>query len=150
MAFFAAAAFVMATAASAGAQSSGGQGALPALPDVPLYRDNVTANAIDPGPGPASQPRLAWQANIGPSHIVPILVNGLVIVGLNDGHLVALDGYTAAVRWDATLGSSPIGVSLASADGLVYANDGSVLHAVDLATGRGRSAGASAAPAGSS
>src|SRR5262245_52063814 len=64
---------------------------LPPLGDVPLYRVNVTANGIQPGPGPTGKPELAWQTHVGEMHMVPILVDGRLIVGTNDGHLVALD-----------------------------------------------------------
>src|SRR6476659_2243894 len=59
---------------------------LPPLGDSPMYRVNVTANGIQPGPGPTGQPELAWQVNVSTREPVPILVNGLLIVGTTDGH----------------------------------------------------------------
>ncbi|HEX6868164.1 MAG TPA: PQQ-binding-like beta-propeller repeat protein, partial [Candidatus Limnocylindrales bacterium] len=107
---------------------------LPSLADVPFYRADPAAQGKHPGPGPSVQPVLAWRATVGDMHMVPVLVDGLLIVGTNDGRLVALDGHSGETRWTyrATAGIKP---SLAAVDGLVYASDGSALHAVDVATG---------------
>ena len=129
---------ILGTAGLASAQSPGSEGSLPALPDVSLYRDNVAANGIDPGPGPLGQPTLAWQVNVGDLHMVPILVSGLLIVGTNDGRLVALDGYTGVTRWETDLGDAQIKPSIAADNGLVFASDGASLHGVDAATGQER------------
>ena len=112
--------------------------ALPPLADIPLYRMNVTANGIDPGPGPTGKPTLAWRVDVGDMHMVPILAGGLLIVGTNDGRLVALDAYTGAKRWDKSVGPGAILPSLAAVNGLVYASNGSAVIAVDLATGSKR------------
>src|SRR5262245_29386451 len=96
---------------------------LPPLGDVPLYRANVTANGIQPGPGPEARPELAWHTNVGDMHMVPILVDGQLIVGTNNGHLVALDARTGATTWNTPVGGDVISGALASADGLVYASD---------------------------
>jgi outer membrane protein assembly factor BamB len=108
---------------------------LPTLADVPFYRADRAAHAIDPGPGPTGKPELAWRVHVGAMHIVPILVGGALIVGTNDGRLVALDAYTGLQRWDTAVGSGAIQPSLAAVDGLVFASDGSAVIAVDLATG---------------
>lgn len=111
--------------------------ALPPLVDVPFYRGNVTANSIDPGPGPAGKPELAWRVNIGPMHMVPILVNGLLIVGTNDGKLVALDAHTGEQRWSFQA-KGTIQPTLGAAEGLVYASDGTAYYAIDVGTGMQR------------
>src|SRR5262245_56829719 len=67
---------------------------LPTIADIPLYRANTTANGIDPGPGPAAKPVLAWRQNVGETHMVPILVNGLVIVGTIHGRIAAIEALT--------------------------------------------------------
>jgi outer membrane protein assembly factor BamB len=108
---------------------------LPPLGDIPLYRVNVTANGIQPGPGPTGKPELAWRVEVGDMHMVPILVDGQLIVGTNDGHLIAHDGRTGATMWDTALGSDVIQPSLASMDGHVYAADTSAVYAVDLSSG---------------
>jgi outer membrane protein assembly factor BamB len=108
---------------------------LPQLGDIPLYRVNGTANGIQPGPGPTREPELAWRVDVGNMHMVPILVNGLLVVGTNDGHLVALDARTGAIRWNTALGTDVIHPALASMDGLAYATDNFAVYAVDLSTG---------------
>ena len=117
--------------------SSGGAGTIPPLGDVPFFRADPAAQGRHPGPGPASKPVLAWRVAVGSMHVVPILVDGMVIVGTNEGRLVAVDAHTGAIRWTYQAGGA-IKPSLAAANGLVFATDGAALHAVDAATGTGR------------
>ena len=124
-------------AAASGSTAASAAPGLPRLADVPLYRANAAGNGIQPGPGPAGKPEIVWRENVGASHMVPILVDGLLIAGTNDGRLVAFDAYTGATKWTFTAGGA-IKPSLASADGLVFASDGTALHALDLATGTER------------
>ena len=58
-------------------------------------------------------------------------------MGTNDGRLVALDAHTGETRWTYQA-SDAIKPSLAAVGGVVYASDGSALHAVDVATGSRR------------
>jgi outer membrane protein assembly factor BamB len=110
---------------------------LPPLGDVLLYRGDAAAEGAQPGPAPSSKPELAWRVDVGPTHMVPILVGGALIVGTTDGKLVALDARSGATRWtyQADGGILP---SLASAGGLVFASDGTAVHAIDVATGQKR------------
>jgi outer membrane protein assembly factor BamB len=110
---------------------------LPDLADVAFYRVDPAARGIHPGPGPRGEPVLAWRAAVGGMHMVPILVGGRVLVGTTDGRLVALDGHSGEIRWtyQARVGIKP---SLAGVDGLLYASDGTALHAVDVTTGKAR------------
>ena len=137
-AIVASAVIVVGAAGPVGAASSSSPAptGLPPLADVPLFRVNTTANAIQPGPGPTGTPELAWKASIGAMHMTPILVDGLLIAGTNDGRLVALDARTGETRWDTALGggADPARRSPRS-DGLVFASDGSAIHAVEIATG---------------
>jgi outer membrane protein assembly factor BamB len=107
IAIVASAVMVMGAAGPAGAASSSSPspGDLPPLADVPPFRVNTTASAIQPGPGPTGTPELAWKAPIGDMHTIPILVDGLLIAGTNDGRLVALDARTGEIRWDEAVGS---------------------------------------------
>ena len=118
-------------AASAAAQ-------LPPLVDVPFYRGDPAGHGLEPGPGPTGQPQLAWRTKVGPMHMVPILVDGLVIVGTNSGQLVGLDAHTGEIRWDTAAGTAQIQPSLAAADGVVFGSDGTAIIAVDVATGTKR------------
>lgn len=111
--------------------------AVPPLADVPFFRADPAANGIHPGPGPTGKPELAWRADVGDMHMVPILAQGLLIVGANDGRLVALDAHTGEARWTYQA-SDAIKPSLAAVGGVIYASDGSALHAVDVASGSRR------------
>jgi len=109
----------------------------PSLADVPFYRVDTAAHGVHPGPGPTGTPQLAWRADVGDMHMVPILVDGLLIVGTNDGRVVALDAQTGETRWSYQA-DGPIQPSLASAEGIVYASDTTALHAIEVATGEKR------------
>jgi outer membrane protein assembly factor BamB len=112
---------------------------LPPLADVPFYRDDVLGRMVEPGPGPSGKPELAWEAEIGPTHWAPILVNGLIVVGNAAGVVVALDGRTGTERWrfQAAQGLTTDGFngSAAAADGLVFVSDRSTIYALDASTG---------------
>lgn len=108
--------------------------ALPAMADVPFYRADPAATGVHPGPGPAAKPVLAWRTAVGSMHMVPILVDGLLIVGTEQGAVIALDARSGVEQWTYEA-PGPIGASLAAADGIVYASDGSSFHAIDVTTG---------------
>ena len=116
--------------------------ALPALSDVPFYRDDVLGHLIEPGPAPSGKPVLAWSAEIGPTHWAPILVNGLIVVGNAAGAVIALDGRTGAQRWrfQAAQGlpTDSFNGSAAAADGLVFISDLSTIYALDATSGQQR------------
>ena len=65
---------------------------LPPLTDVPFYRADELRSSIEVGPGPTSQPQLAWEHVLDSSNNGdPILVGGPLIVADQDDHLVVLD-----------------------------------------------------------
>ncbi|HEY4571119.1 MAG TPA: PQQ-binding-like beta-propeller repeat protein, partial [Kribbella sp.] len=113
-------------------------GDLPPLADMPFYRSDPNRSAIQPGPGPAAAPELAWQQPLSTdSHFLPILVDGAVIGGTNDGLVVAVDAHTGAERWRFTA-AGPVGGSAGAANGLVYFGDTHSLFALDVKTGTQR------------
>jgi len=115
---------------------------IPPMADVPFARADSLGRLVQPGPGPTSTPALAWHADVGESHFLPVLAGGLVIVGSSDGYVLALDAHTGAARWKTTLTAqdhpTTPGGSGAVADGLVFVADDSTAYALDLATGAKR------------
>jgi outer membrane protein assembly factor BamB len=111
---------------------------LPPLVDVPFMRADPQRTAVQPGPGPASEPQLAWAHEL-PSAVrsFPILVGGLLIVGTMGGDLVALDARSGEERWRAT-GSGAFAGTPAADAGLVVAADATSIRAFDAATGAER------------
>lgn len=110
--------------------------ALPVMADVPFYRADTTRSSIYPGPGPTTEPQIAWERALGgAADVVPIVTDGKVIVGDLAGDLIAFDGRSGdeAWRFPAKAGFSE---SAAAASGLVFAADlGGTLHGIDASTG---------------
>jgi len=100
-----------------------------------MFRADAAHSGRYAGGGPVLV-GLAWRVMTGGDVVSsPVIADGTVYVGSNDGTLYALDLRTGAERWRRALGS-PVGSSPAVGEGLVYAQtrDG-VLYAVDAATG---------------
>jgi outer membrane protein assembly factor BamB len=116
------------------AATSVAAGGIPPLVDMPFYRGDAARSAIQPGPGPAKTPTQAWQHPLGPSHFLPILVDGLVIAGAKDGTVLAVDARTGQQRWQFKAGG-PVGNSAAAANGLVFVGDTHSVFGLDAATG---------------
>ena len=80
--------------------ASGAATVLPPLVDVTSFRGGADRAAIEPGPGPVERPVLAWELPLDrPSVAFPILVGGLMIVGLDDGRIIAIDAHTGNETW---------------------------------------------------
>ena len=82
--------------------SSTGQAA---FADVPMYRMDPTHQDVQPGPGPDGQPQLIWSVKAGGAMTSPILGDGTLFVGSDDGYLYAFDARTGADRWRLDLGA---------------------------------------------
>jgi outer membrane protein assembly factor BamB len=78
-----------------------------------------------------------WQQTLKRDVSSGVSVQGdLAVVGTNDGHLIALDAKTGAIRWQQPLSSSLLAPALVTADRVVVmANDGTVTG-TDRATGK--------------
>ena len=113
-----------------------GQDGLPPLGDVPFYRADALRTAMQPGPGPAAKPQIAWTyESASPLTLFPTLVDGSLIVGTRDGELLALDARAGAVRWRAG-GFGTLDRSAGSADGIITVADGAAVYALEVATGK--------------
>src|SRR5205823_12817119 len=53
----------------------------PTIADVPAYRADLSRTSVYPGPGPACEPTVVWQRQLGAvANFVPIVVSGQVVV----------------------------------------------------------------------
>jgi polyvinyl alcohol dehydrogenase (cytochrome) len=113
-----------------------------------MYGHDV-ANSRNGGPGGPSTTQArrlgaAWsfRSTTGGMTGTPVVANGTVVVGSNDGGVYALDATTGALRWrqDLKLPDEYISGSAAIAGSLVYiavaAKSGPVLAALSLADGK--------------
>ena len=91
----------------------------PALVDIPSFRSDPLGGSIDPGPGPGSEPVVAWHTPYGASNVWPLLVGGQIIGGSSDGSLVELDARTGEEQWRFAP-SEGVTRSIGAADGSVF------------------------------
>jgi outer membrane protein assembly factor BamB len=103
--------------------------------DVPMYRMDPNHQGVQPGPGPDGQPQLMWSAKAGGAMSSPILGDGTLFVGGDDGHLYAFDARTGADRWRLDL-RAPSNVPVFGDGVVAVADRNGVLHGVMAATGR--------------
>ena len=107
--------------------------------DVTSYRTDPERSGIQPGPGPGDAPVLIWSRKAaGPIQFNPVLANGILYVGSDDGHLYALEAATGAMRWAFDAGVAVRGSAVIDAGLIAVTDANSVLHVVDAATGRQR------------
>jgi outer membrane protein assembly factor BamB len=110
--------------------------------DVPMYRTDPTHQNVQPGPGPDGQPQLVWSVKAGGAPSTPILGDGTLFFGSEDGLLHALDARTGADRWHVDIGASASAPSTGApvfGNGVVaVANRDGVLQGFAAATGKER------------
>lgn len=125
-----------ASATTAATPSSTGPAA---FGDVPMYRMDPTHQSVQPGPGPDGQPQLVWSAKAGGAiNTSPILGDGTLFFGSEDGYLHALDARTGVDRWQVDLGAPGFDVPVFG-DGMVAVADrNGILHGLAAATGAER------------
>jgi outer membrane protein assembly factor BamB len=104
------------------------------LADVPFMRGDTARSAIEPGPGPISEPAVAWDVPLDAvATLNPILVDGAVITGTSR-EIVALDGLTGATRWQRSIHGGLDG-GLSSALGILVVAAAVRVYGLDVATG---------------
>ena len=108
-----------------------------AAAQVPMFRNDLTHSGISSSSGLSTFTAVKWTFHThGEINSTPAIVDGVVYVGSNDGHLYAIDQQTGTQKWafatEARIPSSP-----AVDHGLVYfgSYDGN-FYAVDTATGK--------------
>ena len=108
-----------------------------AFHDVTRYRTDPERSGVQPGPGPGDDPVLIWSRKAaGPIQFNPVLAEGILYVGSDDGHLYALAAGTGAMRWAFDAGAAVRGSAVVEAGLIAVTDANSVLHVVDAATGR--------------
>ena len=100
-----------------------------------MYRADAQRSGVQPGPVPQTTPVLIWSrtadAGIG---LHPVLADGVLYVGSDNGRLYALDALRGDELWRCDSGSALQG-SAAIANGMLFASsEDGTLHAIDLAT----------------
>ena len=109
------------------------------LAPVPMAGGDARHTGQQPGPAPATNPRLAWRFDAG-SEIYgsPALSAGRVFLTTKAGELVAVDAGTGTALWRFDLSDYVVRSSPAVIDDVVYVGGGFNLFAVDAETGKKR------------
>ncbi|MEO6208303.1 MAG: PQQ-binding-like beta-propeller repeat protein, partial [Candidatus Limnocylindrales bacterium] len=91
---------------------------------------------VQPGPGPAGQPQLIWSAKAGGAiSTSPILGDGTLFFGSDDGFLHALDARTGADRWPPVNLGASTGAAVFGNGVVAVADQNGVLHGITAETG---------------
>ncbi|MGI8643075.1 MAG: PQQ-binding-like beta-propeller repeat protein [Thermomicrobiales bacterium] len=104
--------------------------------DTATFHGNAARTGEQPGPAPEGDPTVAWQFQTGAAvRSSPVIADGILYIGSNDGFLYALDAVTGAEQWRFETGGRITGAA-AVADGSAYVGsaDGYV-YAIDVASG---------------
>jgi len=119
--------------ATAVARSSGVAGFAP----VTMLGGDPAHTGQQPGPAPATNPRLAWRFDAGSEvYGTPALADGVLYITTKSGDLIAVDAASGKQVWRRGLSDYVVRSSPAVVDGVVYVGGGFDLYAVDAQTGR--------------
>ena len=107
--------------------------------NVPMFRADPSRTGVMAGPGPTSNPKVLWQFATGkPVISSPVVVDGVIYFGSQDGYVYALEASSGEERWRFRTSGDVTG-SAAVADGVVYIGSrDSNLYALNAATGEER------------
>lgn len=108
---------------------------------VATFQGDAARTGEQPGPAPEGAPSLAWQFETGDAvRSSPVIADGTLYIGSNDGFLYALDAVNGTEQWRFETGGRITGAA-AVANGSVYVGsaDGYV-YAIDAASGERRAA----------
>jgi outer membrane protein assembly factor BamB len=108
----------------------------PTFADSPVYRGGPARTGQQPGPGPSSQPTERWRVETdGRTAPIPVLADGVLYFGGDDGVVWAVDAETGQERWRFTAAAA-IGAPPAAGPETVYVGDRTgMLYALDRQTG---------------
>jgi len=103
------------------------------------FHGDLGRTGEQPGPAPAGDPTLAWRFETqGAVQAAPVVADGVLYVGSNDGSLYALDSEAGEERWRFST-DGPITGAAAVADGSVYfASGDGYAYAVNAESGEQR------------
>ena len=88
--------------------------------DTSTFHGDLGRTGAQPGPAPSGDPTLAWRFETqGAVRAAPVVAEGVLYVGSNDGSLYALDAESGEERWRFST-DGPIVGAAAVADGSVY------------------------------
>lgn len=121
------------------AQGPGGASADGAASSA-MFRGGAQRTGLYPDGAPTSAPTVVWEANLGAHEwATPAVAHGIVVVGTEQGEVVAMDARTGRERWRFVTGATGPVAPPAIAEGLVvtHASDGD-LYAIDLVSGQER------------
>lgn len=100
-----------------------------------LWRTNLGRTGEFLTTGPQGKPSLKWKFKTGKAvKSSPIIVNGVVYIGSDDGHLYALDAATGELKWKYNAGK-PVRSSPAVMNGTLFSICPAGVFALDAATG---------------
>jgi len=100
-----------------------------------IWRGNVARTGEFTAPGPQALPKVKWSfATGGPVQSSPVVADGLVHIGSDDGIIYALDLATGKERWRFAVGG-PTRASAAVFAGKVFYTGPKGVFALDAATG---------------
>ena len=101
-----------------------------------MFRGGPSRTGVQPGPGIDGLPNVLWRIATGSAvQSSPVVSNGVIFVGSDDGTIYALDLETGKEIWHLATGAA-VKSSPAVADGVVYfGNDDGVFRALDAGTG---------------
>lgn len=100
-----------------------------------VWRGNIARTGEFNAQGPQQQPKLKWKFDTGKAvKASPVIVDGTVYIGSDDGNLYAIDLNTGTEKWRFSTGS-PIVSSVAVYAGKVFFFNSKGAFAVDAQTG---------------
>lgn len=101
-----------------------------------VWRGNIARTGEFNAQGPLKQPRLKWKFDTGKAvKASPVIVNGIVYIGSNDGNFYAIDLASGEEKWRYSTGSDILS-SAAVYDGKVFFFNGRGAFALDANTGQ--------------
>lgn len=115
-----------------------------ATTDWPMHqRDTANTGRQSTTTAPTEGVRVAWQVSTGAGRVTdPVVADGVVYVGNDDGHFLAYDAADGTRLWSHDVGASPTGVPVVTGDtvyfGIEFDRRNPKLQALNVADGSQR------------